>query len=72
MGFGTGICTVLYMEWMDNRDLLYSTGNSITQYSAIIYMGKESLLGLLAKIKCIWEKNLQKNANVYMYNESLL
>ena len=31
----------LYMEWMVDRDLLYSTGNS-TQYSVITYMGKES------------------------------
>ena len=30
-----------YMEWMLNRDLLYRRGNS-TQYSVIIYMGKES------------------------------
>ena len=37
--FGTGICTLLYIEWMVNRDLLYSTGNS-TQYSVIIYTGK--------------------------------
>ena len=28
-GFGIGICMLLVMEWMLNRDLLYSTGNSI-------------------------------------------
>ena len=39
--FGTGTCTLLYMELMVNRDLLYSTGNS-TQYSVITYIGKES------------------------------
>ena len=33
--FGTGIGTILYMEWMVNRDLLKSTGS--TQYSVIIY-----------------------------------
>ena len=38
-GFGTGICTLWYMEWLDNGDLLY--WNS-TQYSLVIYMGKES------------------------------
>ena len=27
-GFGTGICTLLYMKWMTNGDLLYNTGNS--------------------------------------------
>ena len=38
---GVNICTLLYMEWMVNRDLLYSIGNS-TQYSVIFYMEKES------------------------------
>ena len=37
--FGTGICTLLYMEWMVNRNLLYSTGNC-TQYSVITYIEK--------------------------------
>ena len=35
------IYTLLYMEWMVNMDLLYSTGN-YTQYSVLTYMGKES------------------------------
>ena len=38
---GTNIHTLLYIKWITNRDLLYSTGNS-AQYSAITYMGKES------------------------------
>ena len=50
-GFGMGICTLRYMEWLANRDLLHSTGKS-TQYSVIIYMGK----------------NLKKNGGVYLYN----
>ena len=33
--------TLLYVRQITNKDLLYSTGNS-TQYSVIIYMGKES------------------------------
>ena len=49
---GTGTCTLLYVEWMVNRDLMYCTGNT-TQYSVITYMGK---------------KNLKKNGYVYMYN----
>ena len=40
-GFGIGICTPRYMEWLANGDLLHSTENS-TQYSVIIYVGKES------------------------------
>ena len=39
---GIGMCTLLRVEWMVNRDLRYSPGNSI-QYSVITYMGKESL-----------------------------
>ena len=35
-GFGTGIYTLLYMEWMVSRDLLYSTKKS-TQYSVITW-----------------------------------
>ena len=27
--FGTSICKLLYMEWINNNDLLYSTGNYI-------------------------------------------
>ena len=38
-GFGLGICTLLYMEWMVKENLLYSTGNS-AQYSVITYTGK--------------------------------
>ena len=39
-GFGTSTSIQLYMEWMVNRDLLYSTGNP-NQYSVITYTGKE-------------------------------
>ena len=39
-GSGISICTLLYIEWIVNRDLMYSTGNS-AQYSAVTYMGKE-------------------------------
>ena len=38
-GFGTGICTLQYIGWMVNEDLLYGTGNS-TQDFVITYMGK--------------------------------
>ena len=34
------IHSLLCMEWMSNKDLLYSTGKS-TQYSAVTYMGEE-------------------------------
>ena len=37
--FGINIYTLLYMKEVNNKDLLYSTGNS-TQYSVITYMRK--------------------------------
>ena len=39
--FETDIHTLLYLKEITNKYLLYSTGKS-TQYSVIIYMGKES------------------------------
>ena len=39
-GFGISICTLRYVEWLANRDLLYSTEDS-TQYSMIIHVGKK-------------------------------
>lgn len=41
LGFGTGMCTLRYMESLAKGNLLYSTANS-TQYSVRIYMGKDS------------------------------
>ena len=38
--FGISRCKLLYIEWINNKALLYSTGNS-TQYSVITYQGKE-------------------------------
>ena len=38
---GTDIYTLLYIKQINNKNLLYSTGNS-TQYSVMAYMGKES------------------------------
>ena len=39
--FGIIRCKLLYIEWINNKVLLYSTGNC-TQYLVIIYRGKES------------------------------
>ena len=38
--FGVSRCKLLYIEWINNKVLLYSTGNHI-QYPAINYNGKE-------------------------------
>ena len=32
--FGTGMYTLLYLKWITNKDLLYSTGNSAQRYVA--------------------------------------
>ena len=39
--FGISTYILLYIKWITNKDLLYSTGKS-TQYSVMTYMGKES------------------------------
>ena len=39
--FGINRCTLLYIKQINNKDLLYSTGNYI-QYLVITYNGKES------------------------------
>ena len=39
---GIGMCTLLYEEWMVNRDHLCITGNS-AQYSVLVYMGREGM-----------------------------
>ena len=39
--FGVSRCKPLCIEQINNKVLLYSTGNS-AQYSVITYMGKES------------------------------
>ena len=38
--FGISRCKLLYIEWIDNKVLLYSTGNYI-QYPVIKHNGKE-------------------------------
>ena len=38
--FGISRCKLLYREWINNKVLLYSTGNSI-QYPVINHNGKE-------------------------------
>ena len=38
---GTDMDTLLYLKQITNKDLLYSTGNSV-QYSVMTYIGMES------------------------------
>ena len=39
--FGISRCKLLYIEWINNKDLLYSIGN-YTQYLVVTYNRKES------------------------------
>ena len=57
--FGISGCKLLYVEWINNKVLLYSTGN-YTQYPMINHNRKEY------EKKKKKEKNTKKN--VYMYN----
>ena len=38
--FGMGMCTLQYLKWITNKDLLYGTGNSAQCYVAA-WMGGE-------------------------------
>ena len=38
--FGINMYTLLYLKWITNKDLLYSTGNS-AQYYVAAWMGGE-------------------------------
>ena len=40
MDFGMDMYTLLYLKWIINKDLLYSTGSS-AQYSVTTSLGKE-------------------------------
>ena len=47
-----GITGLLYIKQINNKDLLYSTGNS-TQYLVITYNGRESE----KEYMCVWVMN---------------
>ena len=68
-GFGIGTCTLRYMEWLANRDLLYSTGNS-TQYSVMVYMGKEKngCVSLHNWITLLYRRNYHPIVNQPYFN----
>ena len=41
MGLTDKHCSTIYIKWINDKDLLYSTGNGI-QYLIITYNGKQS------------------------------
>ena len=53
-GLGNGKSTLLYMEWMVNRDLLYSIGKS-TQCSVITHMGMNICICMAESLCCTAE-----------------
>ena len=69
-----GICTLRYMEWLANGDLLYSTGNS-AQCSGIIYVGKESerewIVYIYNWITLLYNINYHNSVNQLYFNKTL-
>ena len=49
---GISRCKLLYIEWINNKVLVYSTGNYI-QYYVITYQGKESQKVYIHKSVCV-------------------
>ena len=62
--FGTSIYTLLYTEWMVNKDLLYGTGNC-TQCSMITYMGMDICIYITESLCCTVEINTTLYSNYY-------
>ena len=56
---GTDMYALLYIQWITNKDLMYSTGNS-TQYSIMTYIKKFQINQRLRKLNNK-EKNCYKN-----------
>ena len=57
--FGISRCKLLYIGWINNKVLLYSTGNYI-QYPVINHMGKEYIyiyIYISESLCCIVEIN---------------
>ena len=50
--FGMDMCTLLYLKWKTNKDLLYSTRNSVQCYVAA-WMGEEIAGGRWIHV-CVW------------------
>ena len=51
-GFRISRCTVLYIGWINNRRLLYSTGN-YALYPVINHNGKECVTECVCMYSCI-------------------
>ena len=73
-GFGIGICALWHMEWLAIGDLLYRTENS-TQYSVIIYVGKESekewVMEMHKWITLLYNRNCHNLVNQLYSNKTL-
>ena len=60
------------MDWLSNQDLLHCTENS-TQYSVIIYMGKESEkidMYMYNWITLLYIKNYHNTVNQLHFNKT--
>ena len=49
--FGVGRCKLLHLEWINNKVLLYSTGNYV-QYPVMNHSGKEYKKMIRTSQKC--------------------
>ena len=58
--FGTSRCKLLYIEWINNKVLLYSIGNSI-QYPVINHNGKGKKSSFINAVKELDHQSLFLN-----------
>ena len=55
---GTSRCKLLYIKWINNKVLLYSTGNYI-QYPVINHNGKEKIKNFISVIVAQMEREVR-------------
>ena len=65
--FGIGRCKLLYIGWINNKILLYSTGNYI-QYPGINHNGKECIY-MYNWITLLYSRNLHNIVNQLYFNK---
>ena len=72
-GYGISRYKPLYMKQINDKDLMYSTGNQ-SQYSVIIYKGKESENNIYIHIYTHMAESLccTYETNTLLYNKSII
>ena len=69
--FGVNRYVLLYIKWINNKDLLYSIGNYV-RYLLITYYGEEYEKDIYIYINLLYTWNIVNNHNLKKKNYSLI